>query len=336
MNTPFIIAEAGVNHNGRLDLALKLVDAAAAAGADAVKFQTFRAAALAAAQSPLAEYQRAGAGKSRDMRKMLEKLELSESAHRKILARCRKRKILFLSSPFDEASADFLAGLGMTIFKVPSGELTNPRLLARVAQKRKPVLLSTGMSLLPEIRAALSVIKKNGNPPVTLLQCTSRYPTPPEHANVRAMLTLGKAFGRPVGFSDHTPGIGVSVAAVALGAKVIEKHFTLDKKLPGPDHAMSLSPAELADLVKACRAAAIGLGDGRKALQPGEKEIQDVARRSLVLARPLKKGERLRERDVLFKRPGTGISPMDLARAVGRKLKKDKPADAVLSWSDLA
>jgi len=332
---PFIIAEAGVNHNGRLDLALRLVDAAARAGADAVKFQTFKADKLATVDAPKALYQKTGTPPSESQLTMLKRLELGPAEHRKVFRRCAEKGILFMSTPFDEDSADFLDRLGMRIFKVPSGELTNPSLLARVARKGKPVILSTGMSTLKEVREAVALVRRNGDPPLTLLHCVSCYPAEPADVNLRAMATMARALKLPVGYSDHTPGIEIALAAAALGAAVIEKHFTLDRDLPGPDHRMSLEPGELAEMVASIRNVSVALGDGVKAPRPKEEETRRVARRSIVLARPARAGARLTRAMVAFKRPGTGIAPGKLASLLGRRLRRDLEADTVLSRSML-
>ncbi len=330
---PFLIAEAGVNHNGELELAKRLIDAAAAAGADAVKFQTFRAESLVTASAPKARYQKKASGGTQ--LSMLKGLELSERAHRELFAHSRKRGCLFLSTPFDEKSADFIERLKVPIFKIASGELTNIPFLSHLARKGRPLMLSTGMSTLEEVSQAVAAIRESGDPPLTLLHCVSAYPARPEDANLRAMETLSRKFGLPVGFSDHTPGIEVAIAAAALGACVIEKHFTLDKNLPGPDHAASLDPRELAQLVRAVRSAALALGDGRKEPRPCEAELRRLARRSLVLSRPAKAGEVLRASTLAAKRPGTGIPPARIAEVIGRRLRRDAPADAVLKWSML-
>lgn len=335
MRTPFVIAEAGVNHNGSAALAVRLVDAAADAGADAVKFQTFRAEELASASAPKAAYQKARGGRGSQL-DMLKRLELSPEAHRRALARARRRGIRFLSTPFDEASADFLASLGVPLFKLPSGELTNHPLLRHVARKRRPVILSTGMSTLAEVRDAVRVLRGAGCRDLTLLHCVSNYPADPKDSNLRAMATMADAFRLPVGWSDHTPGAATAVAAVALGAAVVEKHFTLDKTLPGPDHAMSLDPRELKAYVASLREAAAALGDGVKRPRPSEAPIRRVARRSLVLRAGLPKGARLRASDLTAKRPGTGLPPSRLASVVGRRLRRAVPADRPLREEDLA
>lgn len=334
--SPFIIAEAGVNHNGSPALAVRLVDAAADAGADAVKFQTFRAEGLASASAPKAAYQLRAGGKRESQLDMLKGLELSKEGHRRALARSKARGIRFLSTPFDEESADFLARLGVPLFKLPSGEVTNHPLLRHVARKGRPVILSTGMCTLAEVREAVAVLRRSGCRDLTLLHCVSNYPADPKDANLRAMKTMASAFRVRVGWSDHTPGETTSVAAVALGAAVIEKHFTLDKDLPGPDHAMSLDPKELKSFVAALRAAAAALGDGVKLPRPCEEAIRRVARRSLVLRAPLPKGSRLTAADLTSKRPGTGLPPSRLSLVVGRRLRRATPADRPLRLGDLS
>ncbi|MEK9145009.1 MAG: N-acetylneuraminate synthase [Elusimicrobiota bacterium] len=331
-----IVAEAGVNHNGETRNALRLVDAAARAEADAVKFQTFSADRIATAGAPKAAYQRKGSPRGQSMLEMLRNIELDEAAHRRLRERCRQRSILFLSTPFDEQSADLLERLGVAAFKVPSGEITNLPLLAHIARKGRPVILSTGMADLREVGDAVRAIEKAGDPPLVLLHCVSRYPAPPREANLRAMATLASAFGRPVGFSDHTPGIEVSLAAAALGACLIEKHFTLDRGLPGPDHACSLEPGELAALVRGVRIVESSLGHGRKEPVRGERETARVARKSLVAARLIPAGSRLSEELIALKRPGTGLPPAMRAKLIGRVARRDIPAGSLLRLEMLA
>lgn len=332
----FTIAEAGVNHNGDLRRALRLVDAAAAAGADAVKFQTFAADRLAVASAPKAAYQKKRTPAGQSQLEMLRRLELSESDHRALIARCRKRGILFLSTPFDEQSADMLDRLGVAAFKLPSGELTNLPFLRHVARKGKPMIVSTGMAGLAEVRDAVGAVRRAGVPELVLLHCVSNYPAAPETINLRAMAAMAKAFGVPVGYSDHTLGLEISFAAAALGAAVIEKHFTLDRRLPGPDHACSLEPDELKAWVRGIRAVESSLGHGRKEPAPGEADTARAARKSLVAARAIPAGARLTADMVAAKRPGTGISPAQLGRVLGRRARRSIPADALLSWSRLS
>jgi N-acetylneuraminate synthase/N,N'-diacetyllegionaminate synthase len=331
----FVVAEAGVNHNGDPGLALKLVDVAADAGADAVKFQTFRTDALVTRQAPKAAYQRAATGAADSQHAMLSRLELDAAAHTALRDHSVRRGILFFSTPFDEASADELEALGVPLFKVPSGEITNVPLLRHLAGKRRPVIVSTGMSTLDEVALAVEVLRTGGDPPLALLHCLSAYPAPAAEINLRAMDTLRARFGVPVGFSDHTAGLAVPVAAVARGAAIVEKHFTLDRTLPGPDHAASLDPRQLRALVQSIREVESALGDGDKRPMPCEMDTRRVARRSLVAARALRAGERLSAEAIGIKRPGTGISPVDLERALGRRVRRDVDADEVIDWSAL-
>lgn len=331
---PFVIAEAGVNHNGSLDMALRLVDAARKAGADAVKFQSFHAQELTTAQAPKASYQK-NSRAAESQRTMLARLELSARDHRTLADHCRVLGIEFMSTPFDPESADLLDSLGMRRFKLPSGEITNFPLLEHVARKKKPVILSTGMSALEEVGAAIALLQDNGAASITLLHCVSAYPAPPRESNLRAMATMARAFGLPVGFSDHTPGFEISIAATALGAVVIEKHFTLGKELPGPDHRMSLDTKELKTFVHAIRNVAAALGDGVKAPRPCEEEIRRVARRSVVLRRALRAGTELRPGVLTCKRPGTGIPPSKLLDLIGKKLRRDAAAQTILCWNML-
>ena len=331
----FVVAEVGVNHNGDPDLARQLIDHATAAGADAVKFQTFRSAALVSREAPKAAYQVETTGAAEGQREMLARLELDPAEHAELLKYCAKRGILFFSSPFDEASVDALDALGVTLFKVPSGEITNHGFLRHVASKGKPVIVSTGMSTLDEVAAAVAAIRDGGDPPLALLHCVSAYPAPVEEMNLRAMDTLRERFGRPVGLSDHTLGIEIAIAAVARGAAIVEKHVTLDKRLPGPDHRASLEPEEFRNLVRAIRAVEAALGDGEKRPTRSEADTRRVARKSLVAARAIGAGQRLTADLVTIKRPGTGIPPGDLERALGRTVVRDLAADEVIDWAVL-
>ena len=317
----FFIAEAGVNHDGNLDQARAFIDVAAQAGADAVKFQTFDPALLASQQAPLAAYQRTHCNPPASQRQMLERLSLPRPAYRELLAHAQRRSLLFLSSPFDEGSADFLAELDLPAFKIPSGEITNHPFLVHLARLGRPLLLSTGMCTLGEVAAALTVIREAGDPPVALFHCVSSYPCPADRANLRAMETLRATFGRPTGWSDHTLGQEVALAAVALGANLLEKHFTLDRALPGPDHAASLEPTELAALVRGIRAVESALGDGRKVPDPCERDTAQVARKSLFWKTSLPAGALAGPEDFVALRPGTGVSPAELARLAGRRLR---------------
>lgn len=332
----FIIAEAGVNHNGSLDLAMRLVDAAKASGADAVKFQTFRADLLATRSAHKAAYQERTTASTESQFEMLQRLELDTTAHRSLIDHCRKIGIQFLSSPFDMASADLLEEMDVPLFKVPSGEITNLPFLQHIASKKRPVILSTGMSTLGEVEEAVQVMTGAGAPNVTLLHCVTEYPAPYAEVNLRAMQTLRSAFGLPVGYSDHTPGIDIAIAAVALGADVIEKHFTLDRSLPGPDHKASLEPAELQQMVDAIRHVEIALGTGIKAPAPCELSNISVARKSVVAARPLPVGHRLTKEDLEIKRPGNGLAPKLLPALIGRTLRAEVAKDGLIRWDHLA
>jgi N-acetylneuraminate synthase len=326
----FIIAEAGVNHNGSLEMARQLVDVAAKAGANAVKFQTFRADRVATPNAAKADYQLRTTASSESQLEMLRRLELPQQAHRALAESCHQRGILFMSTPFDEESANFLAELGVPAFKIPSGEITNLPFLAHVAHKGKPMVVSTGMSHLAEVAETVRVIRDAGNGQIVLLHCVSDYPADPKEANLRAMLTMAEAFGVPVGYSDHTPGIEVALAAVALGACVIEKHFTLSRSLPGPDHQASLEPQELAALVQGIRRVEAALGHGRKEPTPSEADTAAVARRSLVAARDISIGKTLTPELIAIKRPGTGLPPALINQVIGRIAARDIPAGTVL------
>lgn len=328
----FIIAEAGVNHNGSMDLARRLIDAAHAAGADAVKFQTFQAEKLISASAPKAEYQARQTGSEQSQLEMVKSLELSFDDFRRLKAHCDQKGILFLSTPFDEASADFLHELGVPLIKVPSGELTNLPLLEHLAAKRTPLIVSTGMASLEEVAGALTYIRENGNPSVVLLHCVSNYPASAADVNLRAMETMAHAFRVPVGYSDHTLGPEIAIAAVSLGACVIEKHFTLDRSLAGPDHQASSTPDELADLVRSVRAVESAFGDGRKEPATSEANTAAVARKSLVAASALRAGTILTPEMIAIKRPGTGLSPALFYDLVGRRLAQDLQPDALFVW----
>jgi N,N'-diacetyllegionaminate synthase len=332
----FVIAEAGVNHNGSIDKALALIDAAAASGADAVKFQTFSADRLASADAPKARYQLAGTPAAESQRDMLRRLELDEAAHHILMTHAAERRILFLSSPFDEESADLLERLRVAAFKIPSGELTNHPFLEHVARKRRPMIVSTGMATLAEVADAVAVIRRAGAPDFALLHCVSAYPAPPEDANLRAMATLARACGVPAGWSDHTPGTDIAIAAVALGAAIVEKHLTLDRTLPGPDHAASLEPAEFRALVTAIRNVAAALGDGVKRPTRAEEDVAAVARKSLVARRDLAAGHVLQLGDLFARRPGTGLAPALLPQLIGRTLRQTVHEGEMLSREALA
>ncbi|MFH1678193.1 MAG: N-acetylneuraminate synthase [Candidatus Omnitrophota bacterium] len=337
----FIIAEAGVNHNGELNLGFRLIDKAWESGADAVKFQTFRAENLVSKNAARAEYQEKNMPEIKESQfQMLKRLELSFTDFIKLKEYCDKKKIIFLSTPFDFESVDFLNDL-VPAFKISSGDLTNLPFLEYAAKKNKPVILSTGMSTLDEVRTAVSSIRKaqgccgdSDFPALTLLHCSTNYPCPYKEVNLRALQALKDAFGLPVGYSDHTLGIEVSIAAAALGARVIEKHFTLDKNTAGPDHRASIEPDELKAMVKAIRNVEMSLGDGVKKPGINELRVSNVARRSLVAARDLKEDEIIQRDMLVIKRPGNGIQPSELEKVIGLKLKRDKQQDAILLWED--
>ena len=330
-----VIAECGVNHNGSLALALELVDRAAAAGADAVKFQTFRPEALVSRGARKAAYQMAAIGGADSQLEMLESLALTEADHHAIRQRCEFRSIEFMSTPFDESSCDLLERVGVSRFKIASGDLTHLTFLRYVAARGLPVILSTGMATLAEVEAAVAAIAAGGNPPLTLLHCVTEYPAPIEQVNLRAIETLRRAFGLPVGYSDHTVGSEAAIAAVALGATTIERHLTLDRSLPGPDHKASAEPGELRDLIRTLRGVELALGDGVKRPAPCELGNRDVARRSLVAVRSLRAGERLTRALVAVKRPAAGIQPGDLDKAMGLRLSVDVEADTPITWDML-
>ncbi|NLC78741.1 MAG: N-acetylneuraminate synthase [Ruminococcaceae bacterium] len=326
----FIIAEAGVNHNGSIDLAKKLIDAAADAHADAVKFQTFIPEKVISTFAEKADYQKESTGASESQLDMVRKLWLSYDSFRELKAYCEKKDILFLSTPFDLPSLDFLISLGMPILKIPSGEITNLPLLIAAAKTHLPVILSTGMSRLEEITYARSVLLENGTPEITLLHCNTEYPTPFCDANIKAMLTLKERFGGRVGYSDHTLGIEAPIAATALGAEVIEKHFTLDKTMPGPDHSCSLEPNELKAMVSAIRNIEKALGTGEKVPSSSETRNIAIARKSIVAARDIKMGEVFTSSNLDVKRPGNGISPMNWFSVLGKTAKRDFLADELI------
>jgi N,N'-diacetyllegionaminate synthase len=332
----FIIAEAGVNHNGSVDLALKLCDAAHTAGADAVKFQTFVADDLVVPGAPTAEYQTRETGHT-DQYTMLKSLELTQEQHQTILQHCQRIGIEFFSTPFSVSALDMLVQLGVRRVKLSSGELTHRALVEHAAQTALPLIISTGMATMDEIREALSwVTQARGNLHyVTVLHCTSAYPASADALNLRAIQSMARDLNVPIGYSDHSLGIEASVAAVALGAMVIEKHLTLDKKMPGPDHSASLEPAEFAQLVAGIRTMTAMLGNGIKAPSPEELNTAQVARRSVVAAQDLAAGQVLTADLLMCRRPATGIAPRDLPSLMGRRLKTSLRAGDVLQWSHL-
>lgn len=331
----FIIAEAGVNHNGSLDLGLRLIEAAKETGADAVKFQTFSADRLVTRQAEKAVYQKQTTPTAESQYRMLKKLELGPGDHAFLLKRAKELGIIFLSSPFDPEGADLLEKLDVPMIKIPSGEITNHPLIRHIARMRKPVILSTGMSTLGEIEEAIEIIYSEGNRGVTLLHCVTEYPAPFEQINLRAIQTLKQAFKVPVGYSDHSPGTEIAMAAVALGAEMIEKHFTLDRTLEGPDHRASLEPSELKQMVTAIRNIEKALGDGIKKPAPCELKNREIARKSVVAACRINPGEKITLDKVTMKRPGDGIAPRDLEKILGLAVSRVVEADEPLRWDDL-
>lgn len=330
MEKVYIIAEAGDNHNGDFNTALKLVDVAKRAGADCVKFQTFVTEEIISKYAEMAEYQKKNTGKEESQFEMVKRLELSFDEFRKIKEYCDRVGIQFLSTPFDLKSVDFLNELGVPFFKIPSGEITNYPYLIKIAHTGKPVVMSTGMCEPDEILAAINVLEKNGSGEITLLHCNTEYPTPLKDVNLYAMRTMKKMFGKKVGYSDHTKGIEVPVAAVTLGACVIEKHFTLDKNMPGPDHKASLEPDELGRMVKNIRNIEIALGDGVKRVSESERKNIAIARKSIVARRNIQEGEILTEENLAVKRPGTGINPMQWMEVLGTRAVRDFKEDELI------
>lgn len=326
----FIIAEAGDNHNGNFDLALQLVDQAVAAGADCVKFQTFVTENVISKFAEKADYQKENTGAEESQYEMVKKLELSFDQFREIQSYCEKKGILFLSTPFDLDSIDFLDEIKIPFWKIPSGEITNLPYLEKIAKTGRDIILSTGMSTMEEIEKAISILKENGAGKITLLHCNTEYPTPFVDVNLKAMKAISEKFGLPVGYSDHTVGIEVPIAATAMGAAVIEKHFTLDKNMEGPDHKASLEPAELKQMVSAIRNIEQALGNGVKQPSPSEKKNIDIARKSIVARREIKKGELLTEENLYIKRPGGGISPMRWYELIGKRAVKDFKEDELI------
>lgn len=331
-NHTLIIAEAGVNHNGDLVLAKQLIDAAAAAGADLVKFQTFSANRQVTRTAVKADYQAQTTDNQESQHEMLRRLELDADMHRELIAHCAAQNIGFFSTGFDIESIDLLVSLGQDCFKIPSGEMTNLPYLRHIGRLGKTAILSTGMATLGDVEAAIDVLEQAGTPRtnISVLHCTTEYPTPMAEVNLRAMQSMQHAFGVEVGYSDHTPGIEVSIAAVAMGASVIEKHFTMDRYLPGPDHQASLEPDELAAMVSAIRNIEIALGDGIKRLTPSEARNKPVMRKSLLASQAIKEGEIFSSDNITAKRPGTGISPMRWDEVIGRTASRDFAEDELI------
>ena len=331
----YIIAECGVNHNGNVKTALKMVDAAKDAGCDCVKFQTFKAENLVTLNAPKAKYQLENTNGIDSQFQMLKKLELDDKCFQMIYEYCRAINIDFMSTPFDIKSVDLLEDLGVKIYKMSSGDITNKQLLQYVAKKNKPMIISTGMSTLEEVREAVDWIEQVGNSNINILHCTSNYPTSYDDVNMKAMLTLKKEFSYPIGYSDHTNGWVIPVMAVAMGAKIIEKHFTLNKEMEGPDHKASLDTDELKNMVDSIRIVERAMGNGIK--KPFESEIstRDVARKSIVLACGVKKGNLLTKDNMEIKRPGTGIPPKYIDELVGRTIRRDMGREEILKWEDI-
>ena len=337
MKPTLIIAEAGVNHNGDLTIAKKLIDVAAGVGADYVKFQTFKAEKLVSKDAPKAAYQHKGSSDRESQYDMIKRLELDIDAHTVLIAHCKKKKIRFLSTAFDLESIDLLDDLGIDLYKIPSGEITNLPYLKKIASKRKPIILSTGMCFLGEIEAAIEVLLKNNTirEDLVVLHCNTDYPTSMQDVNLMAMTSLSKAFNVSVGYSDHTMGIEVPIAAVALGAVCIEKHFTLDRSMEGPDHVASLEPEELKQMIEGIRNVERALGSSVK--RPSDSEIKNrvIARKSIHVSHDLKASHILSECDLEMKRPGSGICPMQIKSILGRKLNKNISKGNMLGFADL-
>ena len=327
-----IIAEAGVNHNGSIELAKSLIYQAAKAGANIVKFQTFTAKSLVTQSASKAAYQLETTKPDESQEEMIGKLELSEKMHVELIQECEKYDIRFASTGFDEASVDLLIELGAEFLKIPSGEITNLPYLRHAGSKELPIIISTGMASLQEVADALSVLESSGTPrnQITVLHCNTEYPTPIEDVNLNAMLTMREEFGIDVGYSDHTLGIEVPIAAVAMGATVIEKHFTLDRAMPGPDHAASLEPDELKQMVKSIRNIEKAMGNGVKKPSKSEKKNIEIARKSIVASQEIMKGDFLTKDNLAVKRPGSGISPMEWDHVIGQKASKDFAPDDLI------
>ena len=332
MKKVFIIAEAGVNHNGSVELAKKLIDVAVGSGVDAVKFQTFKAENLVSQNAQKADYQKKTTDKKESQFDMIKKLELDIDTHKELISYCNEKGIMFLSTPFDHDSIDMLNELGLEIFKIPSGEITNLPYLRHIGSLNKEVILSTGMADLGEIEDALDVLTNVGTniDSITVLHANTMYPTPMEDVNLKAMQTIGTVFNVAYGYSDHTLGIEVDVAAVAMGASIIEKHFTLDKTMEGPDHKASLEPDELKEMIKAIRNIELALGSSVKKPSPSEKPNMEIARKSIVANKAIKKGEIFTEINLTIKRPGTGINPMRWDEIVGMVAIRDYKMDELI------
>jgi N-acetylneuraminate synthase len=337
MKQTLIIAEAGVNHNGSMEIAKKLIDAAVDAGVDYVKFQTFKAEKLVSKSAKKAAYQVENTGNDDSQFEMIKKLELDKEKHDILIDYCNQKGIKFLSTAFDHDSVDLLEDLGIDLYKVPSGEITNKPFLQKIASKNKPIILSTGMADIGEIEDALDVLYESGidRNEVIVLHCNTEYPTPIEDVNLSAMNTIADTFKVQIGYSDHTLGIEVPIAAVARGAVCIEKHFTLDRNMEGPDHRASLEPNELKEMVRCIRNIELALGNGIKKPSNSEKKNIEIARKSIHIARDLRKGHIIQKEDLVMKRPGNGISPMDINLVLGRKLDRTLTEDTLVTFQDL-
>jgi len=329
----FIIAEVGVNHNGDLSLAKKMIDEAKKAGADAIKFQSFKAETLVTKSAEKEKYQRTKTKESQY--EMLKKLELSEKEQKALFSYCQKRKIIFLSTPYGEEDADFLEKLGVPAFKISSSDITHLPLLKHIAKKKLPMIISTGASYLEEVKEAVKAVKSQGNNKIILMHCTNIYPAPLEDVNLRAIYTLRKTFNLPIGYSDHTLGTTVPIAAVAIGAVAIEKHFTLDRKLPGPDQKASSEPKEIKEMVKLIRDTEKALGAPLKAPVRGEHEDRILGRRSIIAKTDIKKGEIIKNNMLIIKRPGDGIQPKDIDKIIGKRAKRNIKKDVSIKRIDI-
>lgn len=325
-----IIAEAGVNHNGDIELAKQMVIKAKEAGADIIKFQTANIASLASKHAQMAQYQKDNTGKDQSQIKMLEDLVLSHNEFKELSLFCEKNGISFLSTPFDLDSIDFLNGLGCNMWKIPSGEITDLPYLVKIAKLGQPIIMSTGMCNMTEVKDAVDCLKSNGAKDISLLHCTTEYPAPFDEINLLAMNTIRKEFGLPVGYSDHSRGIEVPIAAVAMGACIIEKHFTLSKDMPGPDHKASLEPQELSDMISGIRNVEMAIGSAEKKITKSEMRNRSVARKSIVAKTEIKKGDLLTEANITTKRPGDGISPMKWFEVIGTKAKRNFEEDELI------
>lgn len=330
MQKTFIIAEAGVNHNGDIDIAKKMIDAASEAGVDAVKFQTFKAEKIVSMNAQKAEYQLENTNNTESQFEMLKKLEIDKKTHLELIEYCKEKKVMFLSTPFDIESVKMLVELGIGIIKIPSGEITNLPYLREVARQKRKVILSTGMSNMQEVKEAVQVLKENGAKDITVLHCNTQYPTPMEDVNLRAMIRMKDELKLEVGYSDHTQGIEVPIAAVAMGATVIEKHFTLDKTMEGPDHKASLEPDELREMVKAIRNIEKALGNGEKNKTESEVDNLAIVRKSIVAACKIEKGELFTGKNLTVKRPGNGINPMKWDEVIGTESNRTYEIDEMI------